>query len=123
MHAARGDPLALMGCEIFKAHICADALEVGVHHLGKLTLVKRRAALLAQQFQRVGEIWVAKHVTRLWGSAVGEPNGGRIIELFDQRFLLLKGREIALEVVGNDRRNRKTLPGIAHRWRQHVRHG
>ena len=46
------NPFALMGYKIFKAHIRANALEVGVHHLGKLTLIKNRAALFAQHYRR-----------------------------------------------------------------------
>ena len=122
MDTARRDPFASMGYEIFKAHIRSDALEIGVHRLGELTFIKCAAALLAQQLQRIGKIWIAEDVTHLWGGAVGEPNGGRVIELFDQRLLLLKGGEVAPEVVGNHRRNRKPLPGVAHRRRQHVGH-
>ena len=68
-----------MGYQIRKAHVRADPPEVGVHHLGKLTLVKRGAALLTQQLQGVGKIRVAKDVTRLRGCTVGEPNGGGVI--------------------------------------------
>ena len=122
MNATWCDPFALVGYQIFKTHIGADTSKVGIHRLGEVALVKRRAALLAKQLQRVGKISVAKDFTRLRACAVWEPNGGRVIELFDERFLLLKRSKVAPKVVSNDRRDRKTLTGVAHRRRQHVGH-
>jgi hypothetical protein len=100
-----------VGYQIFKTHIGADTSKVGIHRLGEVALVKRRAALLAQQLQRVGKIWIAKDVTRPRGCAVGEPNGGGVLELLDERFLLLKRSKVAPKVIGNDRRNRESPLG------------
>ena len=46
MNPTRCNPLTLVGCEILKAHIRTDALEIGIHRLSELTLIERRAASL-----------------------------------------------------------------------------
>ena len=117
-------PLTFVVGEILARKGAALRLEVGDHHICQLAVVEGIAAIAPDGLQRIGKVRIAEHLAGLGCRPVGEPDLAGVVE-FEGIGLLPGsiGAQRAVEIHGDDRRDRVTFAGIGDGRGQYVAHG